>query len=209
MEKLDLAKRFKAYYSAGPKPALKKLEACTYISITGKGDPSGQAFQESLQALYSVTYNLKFAYKALNNDFVVAKLEGLWSFDEQRFNVTDLADAPLKVPRSEWDYRMLIRLPDFVNQEQLDKAKIRVMAKKGLELVKKVELFFLPARTVVEMMHLGAFADEYRSLLQIQKFIQEAQLLPDGLHHEVYLSNFNATEPSKLKTILREPVKVS
>lgn len=209
MEKLDLAKRFRAYYSAGPKPALKQLEACTYISISGKGDPSGQAFQENLQALYSVVYNLKFAYKAMGNDFVVAKLEGLWNFDTQKFKITSLAEAPLKVPRSEWNYRMLIRLPDFVNQEQLDKAKIRVMAKKGLELVKKVELFSLPVRTVVEMMHLGAFDDEYQSLLQIQEFIQEKQLLPDGLHQEVYLSNFNTTEPSKLKTILREPVKES
>lgn len=100
-------------------------------------------------------------------------------------------------------------MPDFVTPGKLDSAKLNVMAKKGLALVKKVGYFQLPARTVVEMLHLGPFETEPATLLQLQEFIQARKLLPDGLHHEVYLSNFNTTAPEKLKTILREPVKIN
>ena len=207
MGKLELTKHDKAYYSAGSKPELKNLSACSYLAIAGKGDPSGEAFQLVLQALYSVAYNIKFSCKAEGNDFVVAKLEGIWSFDLQKYKGIDMADAPLKVPRSEWNYQMLIRMPDFVSAGHLEKAKLDVMAKKGWDLVEKVVYFQLPARTVVEMMHIGPFATEPETLLQMQQFIAERGLLPDGLHHEVYLSNFKTVAPEKLKTILREPVK--
>lgn len=30
-----------------------------------------------------------------------------------------------------------------------------------------------------------------------------------GKHHEIYLSDFRRTEPSKLRTILRQPVAVA
>lgn len=207
MEKLDLTKHDKAYYSAGAKPELKKLAACSYLSIAGKGDPSAPDFQLVLQALYSVAYHIKFSCKAEGNDFVVPKLEGIWSFDSQKYKGIGMAEAPQKVPRSQWNYQMLIRLPDFVTPRHVDKAKLNVMAKKGLDLVKNVGYFQLPARTVAEMLHLGPFETEPVTLLQLQQFIVERKLLPDGLHQEVYLSNFNTTAPEKLKTILREPVK--
>ncbi|MEE1943985.1 GyrI-like domain-containing protein [Pedobacter sp. KR3-3] len=207
MEKLELTKQDKAYYSAGSMPALKNLAACNYLSIAGKGDPEGRAFQLVLQALYSVAYSLKFSCKAQGNDFVVPKLEGMWNFEASKYKDISMADAPLKVPRSEWNYQMLIRMPDFVSPRDIDMAKLKVMAKKGLDLVKNVSYFQLPARTVVEMMHFGPFSTEPQSLLQLQQFIEARGLESDGLHHEVYLSNFNTVAPEKLKTILREPIK--
>lgn len=98
MEKLALTKHDKAYYSAGAKPELKKLMACNYLAIAGKGDPSAPAFQLDLQALYSVAYNIKFACKAEGNDFVVPKLEGIWNFDMEKYKGVGMAEAPLQVP---------------------------------------------------------------------------------------------------------------
>jgi hypothetical protein len=41
MEKQDLTKRYKAYYSAASKPETVEVEPAQYLSILGKGDPSG------------------------------------------------------------------------------------------------------------------------------------------------------------------------
>ena len=207
MTKLDLTKEYKAYYTAKNKPELLTIEQASFLSITGKGDPSGQDYADKLEALYSVAYTVKFRYKALDKDFVVAKLEGLWSFDTDRYQGFTMDEAPLKIPRSEWNYRMLIRMPDFVTREQLEQAIDTVVSKKQIGLAAHVEFYEMEEGKVVQMLHVGPFSDEPETLKQIQAFCEEHQLSKNGLHHEIYLSDFRKTPPEKLKTILREPVK--
>jgi hypothetical protein len=57
------------------------------------------------------------------------------------------------------------------------------------------------------MLHVGPYSTEPATLKQIGKFMEDHQLKRNGLHHEVYLSDFRKTKPEKLKTILREPAK--
>ncbi|MCK6455289.1 MAG: hypothetical protein L6Q92_01975 [Phycisphaerae bacterium] len=35
------------------------------------------------------------------------------------------------------------------------------------------------------------------------------QLIPNGRHHEIYLTDPNRTAPEKMKTVLRQPVRQS
>lgn len=207
MEKLDLKKQHKAYYNAKNKPELVTIEKAQFLSITGKGDPSGKAFSNKIQALYATAYTIKFLCKALGKDFVVAKLQGLWSFDENEYKNLSIDEAPLKVPRSEWSYRMMIRMPEFVTREQLKSATQTVVAKKQIQLAKEIEFYEMEEGKVVQMLHVGPFANEPESLKEIQAFMSEHGLQRNGLHHEIYLSDFNKISPDKLKTILREPVK--
>lgn len=205
MEKLDLTKKYKTYYSAKEKPELVTIEEAFFLSITGKGDPSGTMFAEKISALYATAYTLKFACKAMGKDFVVAKLEGLWSFDEKEFGEYGMSEAPLKVPRSEWNYRMMIRLPDYVNQSQINQAIETVIQKKALQYVKDVEGYLMNEGTVVQMLHVGPFDQEPVTLEKMKQFMEAKDLKRNGLHHEIYLSDLNRTAPEKLKTILREP----
>lgn len=207
MTKSDLTKEHKAYYTAKSKPELLTIGKAQFLSITGKGDPSGQAYADKLQALYSVAYTVKFLNKALDKDFVVAKLEGLWSFDENKYAGLSADEAPLKIPRSEWNYRMLIRMPDYVTREQLEQAVKTVVNKKQISLAAEVEWFEMEEGKVVQMLHKGPFSEEPETLKQIMEFCEEHQLSKNGLHHEIYLSDPRKTAPEKLKTILREPVK--
>ncbi|MFT3824302.1 MAG: GyrI-like domain-containing protein [Chitinophagaceae bacterium] len=209
MEKLDLAKQYKAYYTAARKPELVQLEQANYLSITGQGDPSAPSFSISVQALYSVAYTIKSMCKSRGKDFAVAKLEGLWSFDEEKYKAVSMTDAPKKIPRSEWQYRLLIRMPDFVTAGQITIAREGVATKKQLPDALRTESFILPARQVVQMLHTGPFDTEPETLQLMLGFIQKNNFQRDGLHHEVYLSDFRKTAPEKLKTILREPVKRS
>jgi hypothetical protein len=138
MDKLDLTKKYKTYFTAKTTPELRTIERAKFLSIIGKGDPSGKAFSENIQALYSVAYTVKFSYKAMEKDFAVSKLEGLWWFDENKFGNNTMMDASTKVPRAEWEYKLLIRIPDFVTQQKIEQAVKGVVEKKGLLLANSV-----------------------------------------------------------------------
>jgi hypothetical protein len=205
--KTDLTKLYKSYYTAKSQPELIRVEDAAYISICGKGDPSGEEFAQKTQALFSVAYKMKFAAKERGNDFTVAKLEGLWSFDEKKYAAVSMSEAPVKVPRSEWDYRMLIRMPEFISRKHLEHAAGGVLKKKGALPVKEVQWYEMPAHDCVQILHVGPFDTEVRSLLLIKDFTDINGLRKAGLHHEIYLSDYRRTAPAKLRTILREPVK--
>ncbi len=207
MEKLDLVKQHKAYYSATRKPELVSIEQADYLSITGHGDPSAPFFADTIQSLYSVAYSIKFMCKARGKDFGIAKLEGLWSFDEDKYGHHSITEAPVKIPRSVWQYRLLIRMPDFVTEGQVQIARENVASRKQLTHALAVTHYTLPARQVVQMLHTGPFDKEPETLQQMADFMTTASFQRAGLHHEIYLSDFRKTAPEKQKTILREPVK--
>ena len=122
MNKLDLTKEYKTYFTAKAKPELVTIEEAHFISIKGKGDPGAPTFTDSIAALYSTAYAIKFMHKAQNSDFTVSKLEGLWWFDENKFPGKNIETSATEVPRSEWEYRLLIRMPAFVTAYDLGKA---------------------------------------------------------------------------------------
>ncbi|MFD2918560.1 GyrI-like domain-containing protein [Terrimonas rubra] len=207
MEKLDLTKKYKTYFTAKTKPEIVEIGPAQYLSIAGNGDPSGEAFAARIEALYSTAYTLKFACKAKGNDFVVSKLEGLWWYDENKYTGKNMSNASVDIPRSEWEYRLLIRLPDFVTESNLETSKETVIAKKNNPLVREIGLYTMNEGKCVQMLHIGPFATEPETLQQIMAFTTANKLGRNGLHHEIYLSDFRKTAPEKLKTILREPVK--
>ena len=207
MNKLDLTKAYKTYFTAKPKPELVTIEAAHFISLTGKGDPSAPAFSQNIEALYATAYTIKFVHKAQNKDFVVSKVYGLWGFYDNWFPVNNIKTAATEVPRSEWEYRLLIRMPDFVTAQDVEAAKQTVVAKKNIQLASQVQHFTMNEGKCVQMLHVGPFSTEPESLLQIAAFTEENKLGRNGLHHEIYLSDFRKTSAEKLKTILREPVR--
>jgi hypothetical protein len=205
--KLDLTKHFKSYYTAKTKPRLVEIETAQFLSITGKGDPSEKAFNERIQAMYATAYTIKFNYKAKNKDFVVARLEALWWFDEEQYSNVTMEEAPTAVPRSEWLYRLLIRMPDYVTKHDVTSATQTVITKKEIHLAGEVELYTMTEGKAVQMLHVGPFDKEPETLKEMMTFIQARNFKKNGFHHEIYLSDFRKTAPAKLKTILREPVK--
>lgn len=207
MSKLDLTKTDKTYYNAKINPEIVFIEKANYISLTGQGDPSGKDFSEKIQALYTTAYVIKFMHKAMDNDFVVPKLEALWSFDTEKYASISMDEAPLKIPRAEWNYRIMIRMPDFVTKGQTEEAIAIAVNKKQNELAKTIEFFEMEEGKVIQVLHIGPFDTEPQTLKKILEFSIENNLQQNGLHHEIYLSDFRKTAPEKLKTILREPVK--
>lgn len=207
MKKLDLTKHYKPYYSATLAPEIVDVEAARYLALAGQGDPSGQAFADTIQTLYTTAYVVKFANKAIGHDFVVPKLEGQWWFDADRYGALTITEAPRQIPRSEWKYRLLIRLPDFVTSSQVAEAIQITVTQKKNSWANAIELYEMAEGKSVQVLHVGPFDQEPETLQLMGEYMKARGLEKNGHHHEIYLSDFRKTASTKLRTILREPVK--
>jgi hypothetical protein len=198
MLKTDLTKTHKALYTAQAQPALIYVPAGHYIAINGKGDPDGPLFAASTQALYTAAYSVKQVYKQSGQDFVVSKLEGTWWV---------AGGNPQGVPRDEWCWQLLIRMPDYVVSAVVQQTLKAAFVKKQLPLLQQVALISLAEGKCVQIMHRGPYAEEPATLQLMEDFMQQEGLIRNGRHHEIYLSDPHKTAPDKMRTILRQPVK--
>ena len=112
MEKLDLKKQWKHLYqpSATVVTAVD-VPPLAYLMVDGEGDPNNSpAFAQAVEALYSLSYTLKFSLKKSPTpiDYGVMPLEGLWWADDPRvFHTAD---------RSTWKWTAMILQPDFIER---------------------------------------------------------------------------------------------
>ena len=176
-----------------------EIEEGKFITIEGKGAPGGEEFQTKVSALYSLAYGIKMLMKKDGKDFTVAKLEGLWWVD---------SDKPRQeVPREEWRWKLLIRQPEFVNHDIVEKARQEVIKKKKLEMVNEVNFEKMREGKCVRILHVGPYSTELESIERMRKLMEDNNLIENGLHHEIYLSDPRKASPEKMKTILRQPVR--
>ena len=85
---------------------------------------------------------------------------------------------------------------------------VRQVAKKGRALnLSKLRFETLDEGTCVQTLHIGSYDDEAEILQQMHdQIIPEQGLKMVKKHHEIYFSDFRKIAPSKLRTILRQPV---
>jgi hypothetical protein len=203
MSKLDLKKELKAFYRASAKkPNIIDVPEGKFIAIIGRGAPGGSTYQEALNALYSAAYTLKFSCKADGKDFTVMTLEGLWWWDDS--SITDPADAP---PMEEWNWKSIIRVPDFVTEKMVEAVKTEVKEKKGIMEAAKIKLETYHEGLSAQIMHIGPYAEEGPTAKRLHDFIEENGYKIRGFHHEIYMSDPRRTPPERWKTIIRQPIK--
>ncbi|PID27473.1 MAG: hypothetical protein CSB55_08790 [Candidatus Cloacimonadota bacterium] len=200
MEKTDLIKQDKEYYSAKKKPEIKEFGELKFLTISGKGEPAGIEFTKAVEALYPLAYGIKNICKKQEMDFSVPKLEGLWRVNSEK--------NALDAPRSEWYWKLLIRVPKFVNSENFEQAKVNMIKKKRIEKIKEILLENITEGQCVQIMHVGSYSTESETINKIKDFMKKNGLVENGLHHEIYISDPRKTVPEKMKTILRQPVKL-
>ena len=112
--------------------------------------------------------------------------------------------------KSKYNWISIIRLPEFVNKEIFKWACDEVTKKKNIE-TKIAKYIKIKEGLCVQCMHIGSYDDEPKTIKMINDFIKENNLKNDinekRRHHEIYLSDPRKTEISKLKTVIRIPVK--
>jgi len=203
MEKLDLKKQWKHLYQPLPGAVVTvDVPPLTYLMVDGRGDPNtSQSFQEAVEALYSLSYTLKFTLKKSPRaiDYGVMPLEGLWWADDPR--VFHLAD------KASWKWTVMILQPEFIAKAEVDAAFAEVRKKKNPAALDRVRFETLTEGPSAQILYVGPFADEGPVIQRMHDFIHTAGKQLRGKHHEIYLSDPRRTAPEKLKTILRQPME--
>jgi hypothetical protein len=207
MPGIDLKKENKELYNPSAKEvSIVDVPEMNFLMIDGEGDPNiSQEYQDSIEALYSVSYKVKFISKKENSqDYVVMPLEGLWWVENMKeFTIQD---------KSGWKWTAMIRQPDFITKDVIKKAVQEVEKKKKLPALFRIKFQSLHEGLSAQIMHIGPYSQEGPTVEKLHNFIEEKGYefngsLPGEKHHEIYISNMLRTKPEKLKTIIRQPMK--
>lgn len=206
---IDYKKKYREFYMPSNIPTIIDIPKMNYIAVRGKGDPNEDngEYKNLTQLLYSIAYTIKMSYKGEHKidgffEYVVPPLEGLWWIDGVHgMDYNKKADL---------NFISIIRLPDFVTKEDFN-LSIEYASKKKKQDFSRVEFFTYEEGLCVQCMHNGSYDDEPKTVSLMHKYIEEngykLDINSERYHHEIYLTNPNKCEVSKLKTVIRHPVK--
>ncbi len=205
----DYKKEYKEFYLPKKKPSIIEIPEMNYIAVRGKGNPNAEngEYKKSIGMLYAIAFTIKMSYKGSHKidgyfEYVVPPLEGFWWQDN-----TKSMDYNKK---EDMNFISLIRLPDFVTKADFDWAVEEASEKKKQDFA-QVEFFNYDEGLCVQCMHIGSYDNEPEIVDLMHKHICENGYEPDitnkRFHHEIYLSDPRRCDESKLKTVIRHPIK--
>jgi hypothetical protein len=199
--KIDFKKTLKQLYN----PSIHQIHLVdvpemNFLMVDGIGNPnSSPEYQQAIEALYTMSYGIKFAFKAHGYDHVVPPLEGLWWMENMRdFSVLN---------KDQWKWTMMIMQPDWVSAEWVEETRNNAVKKKSNPSLSLVRFENYHEGLCVQTLYRGAYADEAPTIADMHEYIRVNSLLTNGKHHEIYLGDPRKISPEKLITILRQPVR--
>lgn len=204
--KHEWKKKEKNLYMPKQNPELITVPKQKFFMIKGKGNPNDEQFSEKIGVLYSLAYAIRMMPKQGYIpegyfEYTVYPLEGIWNLTEEGKKFETLN-------KDELIYIIMIRQPDFVTKEVVDKAFESVRKKKPNPLLDDVTFGTIEDGLSVQMLHVGSYDNEPQSFEVMEEFLINNNLERASLQHrEIYLSDARKVEPAKLKTILRYMVK--
>jgi hypothetical protein len=203
MEKVDFRRELKELYAPSSKDfSVVDVPSMSFLMVNGDGNPNtAKSYSDAVEALYSVSYALKFASKKeLGKDYVIAPLEGLWAAADP--------SAFVRRAKDEWRWTMMIMQPSWITPEMVEQALAATAAKKTLPALPLLRFEDYEEGKSVQILHIGSYDEEAPTLkLLHQEYMPARNLDFNGRHHEIYLGDHRKAEVAKRKTILRQPVK--
>ena len=205
----DYKKEYKEFYMPKNKPSIVKVPKMNYIAVRGKGNPNEEngEYKNTIGLLYAIAFTIKMSYKGTHKidgyfEYVVPPLEGFWWQDGIKgidYNQKD-----------KFNFISIIRLPDFVTKKDFDWA-IEEATKKKKQDFSKVEFLTYDEGLSVQCMHIGSYDNEPYTVELMHEFMKEKgyelDISDKRYHHEIYLSDPRRCDESKLKTVIRHPIK--
>ena len=202
MEKMDYQKQLKHLYG----PSARKVEIVevpqmNFLMVDGEGNPNTvKSFSDAIEALYPISYTLKFMVKngEIAIDYGVLPLEALWWAADMSAFATGDKDA--------WKWTVMIRQPEFITSQMVEKAKEEVARKKKPVALPLVRFETFTEDNAAQILHIGPFSEEGPTIEKVHLFIRENGCQRIGKHYEIYLSDPRRSAPEKWKTIVRQPM---
>ncbi len=204
MEKIDYKKKLKHLYSpSARKPEIVDVPPMNFLMADGQGDPNtSQAFKEAVEALFGLSYTLKFMIKKgqAQVDYGVMPLEGLWWAND----LSDFAEGR----KENWKWTAMIMQPGHVTEKLVVEAREQLGRKKDISILPSVRFESFEEGKAVQVLHVGPFSEEGPTIERLHKFAVESGYRISGKHHEIYLSDLRRAAPEKWKTVVRQPITV-
>ncbi|MBR2745142.1 MAG: GyrI-like domain-containing protein [Erysipelotrichaceae bacterium] len=205
----DFKKEYKEFYMPSDKPSMVEVPPFNYIAVRGRGNPNDEdgEYKKAINLLYGIAYTIKMSHKSGYRidgyfEYVVPPLEGFWWQ-----NGIDGIDYRHK---EDFNWITVIRLPDFVTEEDFNWAVKEATRKKKMDF-SKAEYLHYEEGLCVQCMHIGNYDDEPATVKLMDDFMRQKGYVPDfsesRLHHEIYLSDPRKADLTKLKTVIRHPVR--
>lgn len=174
-----------------------------YVMIDGHGAADRTALDQAVKWLFTAIHPIKkVARERMGKNFVEPPLEGLWWAD-------DMQDF-IHGNRDKLNWRMMIVFePDWLTKEMLDEGIVQAQLRLG-EPPGSLRLERYREGRCVQIMHVGPPALQVAKLTRLHgEFLPAHHVIPNGHHHEIYLTDPNRTAPEKVKTVLRQPVRLA
>lgn len=179
-----------------------KIPEHRFVMVDGSGPPGDEAFHARMPGVYGMAYGLHFALKRRGVMGKVGPLEGLWWFAE---GVSDL-DVILARERAGWLWTLMIVLPEEATEAELEDHLADARTKIDPEIASSLRVERFTEGDVAQVLHVGPYAEERRSIERLHDGIERAGFRPRGRHHELYLGDPRRSAPDRLRTILRQPI---
>ncbi len=205
----DYKKEYKEFYMPKSKPSIVTVPKMNYIAVRGKGDPNAEdsEYKRSIGLLYGIAFTIKMSKMGDHRidgyfDYVVPPLEGFWW--QEGVSGIDYSH------KEDFNFISVIRLPDFVTEEDFRWAVEEATRKKKTDF-SAVEFFTYDEGVCVQCMHIGPYDNEPETVDRMHEFMESEGYALDisetRMHHEIYLSDVRKVAPEKLKTVVRHPVR--
>lgn len=205
----DYKKEYKEFYMPKSKPNIIEIPKMNYIAVRGKGNPNEEdsEYKQTIGLLYSIAFTIKMSYKTSHKiegyfEYVVPPLEGFWwqkGIEGLDYN-----------KKENMEFISMIRLPDFVTKEEFDWAINEATNKKKQDF-SKVEYLTYNEGLCVQCMHIGSYDNEPTTIEMMEEYAEEngyeIDINKNRFHHEIYLSDPRKCDESRLKTVIRHPIR--
>jgi hypothetical protein len=208
MLNLDLRRELKHLYSASARRVeIVDVPRFNFVMVdgqieAGRTPSTSEGFQEALNAVYGISFTLKFASRMRVEDpvdYPVMPLEALWWTATGEIDFDRMDD---------WHYRLMILQPEHLNKPMFREAVVSLRLKRG-DIPALGRLRFEPFAEglCAQILHVGPYDLEPMTIARLKEFALGQGYRLRGRHHEIYLSDPRRAQPQKLRTILRQPIE--
>jgi hypothetical protein len=180
--------------------SIVEVPSMNFLMVDGHGNPNtAPEYAQAIEALYSMSYTLKFALKPSGIDYGVPPLESLWWMEGvEGFD-------PLN--KDDWGWTAMIMQPKWVTEPLVEEMRLEVAKKKELPALPLMRFEDFHEGLSVQILYIGPYADEGPTIARMHEHVIGKGYRLHGKHHEIYLGDPRRSAPEKLRTIIRQPIR--
>jgi hypothetical protein len=170
MDKLDLRKQFKHLYQhSAKKVELVDVPALQFARIDGEIEPGASpgtspAFKQAMEALYGISYSLKFMSKLRKEnpiDYTVMALEALWWTETGEYDLTQPGG---------WKWTAMMMQPDHITANMFQDALAQLHKKKPNPALDLLRFESFTEGLSLQIMHIGPYRTEPETIAKMDLF---------------------------------------